>query len=96
MFIFKRIKKFLSFIDDGESECSLIIVLFVMDDRNDEYKFVMLVSFVFVRMWKIFEIVVCCWVGLDKSFSSNSKSSLEFDGEFYVKLNFVIDMCVYD
>lgn len=41
-------KKFLSYIDDGESICSLFIVFFVMEDLYEEVEFVILVSFVFV------------------------------------------------
>lgn len=92
----KRTKKLLSFTDDGESERSSTTVSSVMDDRNDEYKPVTPVSPVFARTRKISEIAARRRVGLDKSLSSNSKSSLEPDGELHVKSNSVTDMRVHD
>lgn len=92
----KRTKKLLSFTDDGESERSSTTVSSVMDDRNDEYKPVTPVSPVFARTRKISEIAARRRVGLDKSLGSNSKSSLEPDGELHVKSNSVTDMRVHD
>ena len=92
----KRTKKLLSFTDDGESERSSPTVSSVMDDGNDELKPVTPVTPVFARTRKIAELAARRRVGLDKSLSSNSKTSLEPDGELPAKSNSVTDMRVHD
>lgn len=92
----KRTKKLLSFTDDGESERSSPTVSSVMDDGNDELKPVTPVTPVFARTRKIAELAARRRVGLDKSLSSISKTSLEPDGKLPSKSNSVTDMRVHD
>lgn len=92
----KRTRKLLSFTDDGESERSSPTVSSAMDDGNDELKSVTPVSPVFARTRKIAEIAARRRVGLDKSLSSNSKTSLGPDGELPAKSNSVTDMRVHE
>ena len=92
----KRTKKLLSFTEDGESDRSSPTVSSVMDDRNDELNPVTPVSPVFARTRKIAEIAARRRVGLDKSLSSTSKTSLGPDGELAAKSNSVTDMRVHE
>lgn len=92
----KKTKKLLSLTDDGESERSSPTVSSVIEDGNDELKPVTPVSPVFARTRKIAEIAARRRVGLDKSLSSNSKTSLGPDGELPTKSNSVTDMRVHE
>ncbi|KAJ7362099.1 Kinesin-like protein kif19 [Desmophyllum pertusum] len=94
----KRTKKVFSFIDDGESERSTpATVSSVTEDGNEEVKPVTTpASPVFARTRKIAEIAARRRVGLDKSLSNGSRSSLGPGGELPTKSSSVTDMRTHE
>lgn len=92
----KRTKKLLSFTEDGESERSSPTVSSVMGDGNEELQPATPASPVFARTRKIAEIAARRRVGLEKSLSSSSKTSLGPDGELPTKSNSVTDMRIHE
>ncbi|XP_078347160.1 kinesin-like protein KIF19 [Oculina patagonica] len=92
----KKTKKLFSFTEDGESDRTSPTASSVMEDGNEELKPVTPASPVFARTRKIAEIAARRRVGLDKSLSSSSKTSLEPGGELPTKSNSVTDMRIHE